>query len=49
MEKLLYINSSTIRGLLKKANQLFIAQSQIVDIVKEGDEFVMIYYGESEE
>lgn len=42
------ISASSVRLLISAANRIGISHSDIVDIVMEGDEYVLIYYDESE-
>lgn len=48
MEEMHYISSPTLTGLIKKANSLFIRQSQIVGIHSEGETWVLVYYDEAD-
>lgn len=39
------ITSITIRGIVNLARELDIKKEDIVTLVKEGNEFILIYYG----
>lgn len=38
------VYSTTIRNLLKKANEEKIHKEDVISIVKEGEQFVLIYF-----
>lgn len=38
------INRPTIRGIVQAANDLEIKKEQIVSLVKQGEQYVLVYY-----
>lgn len=42
---MLAISSPTIRGIVAAANSLSIQREDIICLTREGNEFVLIYYG----
>lgn len=38
------VYSTTVRGLLKKANEEKISKEDVISIVKEGEQFVLVYF-----
>lgn len=41
--------SPTLRGLIESVNKLSIAKSDIVSILKEHEQFILLYYTTAEE
>lgn len=42
---MLAMSSTTIRGIIATANRLSVQREDIVSLTREGNEFVLIYYG----
>lgn len=48
-KSMLAVNAPTLRAIVSAANDLSIQKEDIVCLTREGNEFILIYYGKSKQ